>query len=58
MAETLATTLTNLTSVFSGIMDNVALVVNKIVETPLLFIPFGVTLTYSIIRIAKRLLNI
>lgn len=57
MAENLASTLTNLTSVFSGVMDNVEVIVTKITSTPLLFIPFGISLTYSVIRIGKRLLN-
>ena len=53
--EGLSTTLTDLTSVFSGMMNNVAVIVTKIASTPLLFIPFGISLTYSVVRITKRL---
>ena len=58
MGETLATTLTALGSIFEGLMGYVSTVVDTIVSTPVLFIPFGITLTYSVIRIAKRLLHI
>ena len=57
MGETLATTLTALTSVFTNMMTGVGTVTAKIIETPLLFIPFGVSLTYSVIRITKRLFH-
>ncbi len=53
--EGLSTTLTDLTSVFSGMMNNVAVIVTKIASTPLLFIPFGISLTYSVVKITKRL---
>ncbi len=58
MGETLATTLTALGSIFTGLMGYVTTVVDTVISTPILFIPFGVSLTYSIIRIAKRLLHI
>lgn len=57
MGESLATTLTSLGSVFTGIMGYVSTIVDTITSTPLLFIPFGISLTYSVIRIGKRLLN-
>lgn len=56
-AEALSTTLTNLGSIFTGLMGYVATVVETIVSTPLLFIPFGISLTYSVVRIAKRLFS-
>ena len=54
-AEALSTTLTNLGSIFTGLMGYVSTVVETIVNEPLLFIPFGISLTYSVVRIAKRL---
>lgn len=57
MGETLATTLTALGSVFSSMTGYVGSIVDTIVSTPLLFIPFGVSMTYSVIRITKRLFN-
>ncbi len=57
MGETLAATLTALTSVFSNMMTGVASVTSTIVSEPLLFIPFGISLTYSVIRITKRLFH-
>lgn len=57
MAETLTTTLTNLGSIFTSLMGYVADVVETIVSEPLLFIPFGISITYSIIRITKRLFS-
>ncbi len=57
MGETLATTLTALTSVTTTAMTGVGTVVEKITSTPLLFIPFGLSLTYSFISIAKRLFH-
>lgn len=56
-AEALSTTLTNLGSIFTGLMGYVATVVETIVSTPLLFIPFGISLTYSVVRITKRLFS-
>ena len=56
-AEALSTTLTNLGSIFTSLMGYVATVVDTIISEPLLFIPFGVALTYSIVRIAKRLFH-
>ncbi len=58
MGENLATTLNALGSIFTGLMGFVTTVVDTITSTPILFIPFGVTLTYSIIKISKRLLHI
>lgn len=55
MAETLTTTLTNLGSIFTSLMGYVGDVVGVIVEEPLLFIPFGISITYSIVKITKRL---
>lgn len=55
--ENLSTTLTNLGSIFTGIMGYVETIVETICSTPLLFIPFGISLTYSVIRIAKRLFS-
>ena len=55
--EGLATTLTNLGSIFTALMGYVASVVETIVSEPLLFIPFGISITYSIIRITKRLFS-
>ena len=57
MGETLASTLTALTSVFTNMMTGVASVTSTIVSEPLLFIPFGISLTYSVIRITKRLFH-
>ena len=57
MAETLPSTLTNLGSIFTALMGYVADVVQTIVSEPLLFIPFGISITYSIIRISKRLFS-
>ena len=57
MGETLAATLTSLTSVFTSMMTGVGTIAEKITSTPLLFIPFGVSLSYSIVRITKRLFN-
>lgn len=57
MGETLATTLTALVSVSTTAMTGVGTVVEKITSTPLLFIPFGLSLTYSFIRITKRLFH-
>lgn len=54
-AETLTSTLTNLGSIFTSLMGYVADVVQTIVSEPLLFIPFGISITYSIIRITRRL---
>ena len=56
-AETLTSTLTNLGSIFTSLMGYVADVVQTIVSEPLLFIPFGISITYSIIRITKRLFS-
>lgn len=56
-AETLTSTLTNLGSIFTALMGYVADVVGTIVSEPLLFIPFGISITYSIIRITKRLFS-
>ena len=56
-AETLTSTLTNLGSIFTALMEYVADVVQTIVSEPLLFIPFGISITYSIIRITKRLFS-
>lgn len=58
MGEQLAPTLTALGSIFTGLMGYVSTVVDTLTSTPLLFIGFGVSLTYSIIRISKRFLNI
>ena len=55
MAETLTNTLTNLGSIFTALMGYVSDVVQVIVQEPLLFIPFGISITYSIIKITKRL---
>ena len=55
--ETLTSTLTNLGSIFTALMEYVADVVQTIVSEPLLFIPFGISITYSIIRITKRLFS-
>lgn len=55
MGETLATTLTALVSVSTTAMTGVGTIIEKITSTPLLFIPFGLSLTYSFIRITKRL---
>ena len=55
--EVLSTTLTNLGSIFTGLMGYVATVVETIVSEPLLFIPFGISLTYSVVRITKRLFS-
>uniref|UniRef100_A0AAU8B7I9 Uncharacterized protein n=1 Tax=Dulem virus 59 TaxID=3145770 RepID=A0AAU8B7I9_9VIRU len=55
MGETLATTLTSLTSIFTSLMGLVAKVVETIISEPLLFIPFGISITYSVIKITKRL---
>ena len=55
MGETLATTLTALGSVFESMTGYVGSVVETIVNEPLLFIPFGISMTYSVIRITKRL---
>lgn len=57
MTETLTNTLTNLGSIFTALMGYVADVVGVIVEEPLLFIPFGISITYSIIKITKRLFS-
>ena len=57
MGETLASTLTSLGSIFTSLMGYVADVVQTIVSEPLLFIPFGISITYSIIRITKRLFS-
>ena len=57
MGETLASTLTSLGSIFTALMGYVADVVQTIVSEPLLFIPFGISITYSIIRITKRLFS-
>ena len=57
MGETLATTLTALTSVTATAMTGVGTVVEKITSTSLLFIPFGLSLTYSFIRITRRLFH-
>lgn len=57
MGETLAATLTALTSVFSSLMTGVGSVTQTIVSEPILFIPFGISLTYSIVRITKRLFH-
>lgn len=57
MGETLATTLTALTSVTATAMSGVGTVTAKITSEPLLFIPFGLSLTYSFIRITKRLFS-
>lgn len=54
-AETLTSTLTNLGSIFTALMGYVADVVQTIVSEPLLFIPFGIAITHSIIRITKHL---
>lgn len=56
-ASTLATTLTNLGSIFTALMGYVGDVVETIVSEPLLFIPFGISITYSIIRVTKRLFS-
>ena len=55
--ETLTSTLTNLGSIFTALMGYVADVVKTIVSEPLLFIPFGISITYSIIKITKRLFS-
>ena len=55
MAETLASTLSNLGSIFTALMGYVKDVVGVIVEEPLLFIPFGISITYSIVKITRRL---
>ena len=55
MAETLASTLSNLGSIFTALMGYVGDVVGVIVEEPLLFIPFGISITYSIVKITRRL---
>ena len=57
MGEILASTLTSLGSIFTSLMGYVADVVQTIVSEPLLFIPFGISITYSIIRITKRLFS-
>lgn len=55
MGENLATTLTALTSVTTAIMGQVSSIVSTITSTPLLFIPFGVSITFTIIGVTKRL---
>lgn len=55
MAEALATTLTDLGSVFTSMTGYVGSIVETITSEPLLFIPFGISMTYSVIRITKRL---
>lgn len=57
MGENLASTLTSLGSIFTALMGFVSDVVQTIVSEPLLFIPFGISITYSIIRITKRLFS-
>lgn len=57
MGETLATTLTSLGSIFTSLMGLVGDVVETIVSQPLLFIPFGISITYSVIKITKRLFS-
>lgn len=57
MGETLTSTLTSLGSIFTALMGYVVSVVQTIVSEPLLFIPFGISMTYSIIRITKRLFS-
>ena len=57
MGETLSTTLTALTSVVTAVMGQVSSIVSTITSTPLLFIPFGISLAYTIIRVTKRLFN-
>lgn len=57
MGETLSTTLTALTTVFTAVMGQVSSIVTTITSTPLLFIPFGISLTYTIIRVTKRLFH-
>ena len=57
MGETLATTLTSLGSIFTSLMGLVGDVVDTIISQPLLFIPFGISITYSVIKITKRLFS-
>lgn len=57
LGENLASTLTSLGSIFTALMGFVSDVVQTIVSEPLLFIPFGISITYSIIRITKRLFS-
>lgn len=57
MGETLASTLTSLGSIFTSLMGLVSKVVETIVSEPLLFIPFGISITYSVIKITKRLFS-
>lgn len=56
--EALGETLSNLGTVFTALTGHVATIADTVVSTPILFIPFGITLTYSVIRITKRLFNI
>lgn len=55
--EGLSTTLTSLGSIFTALMGYVGTIVETIVSQPLLFIPFGISITYSIIKITKRLFS-
>lgn len=57
MGETLASTLTSLGSIFTSLMGLVGSLVETIVSEPLLFIPFGISITYSVIKITKRLFS-
>ncbi len=57
MGENLSATLTALGTVFTEVMKLVSTIVETFTSTPLLFITFGIGLTFTVIRIAKRLLN-
>ncbi len=57
MGEALATTLTSLGSVTTSIMSQVTSIITTITSTPLLFIPFGVSITYTVIKVTKRLFH-
>jgi len=55
MGETLQTTLTALGSVVDFVLEQVGSVVEIILSQPLLFIPFGVIMVYTVIKTCRKL---
>ena len=57
MGESLSTTLTSLTTVFTSLMTMVGKVIEVILDQPLLFIPLAIPIVYTAINVVKRLFH-
>ncbi|MDD5826606.1 MAG: hypothetical protein PUD25_02430 [Bacilli bacterium] len=54
MGENLATMLTSLGSVFTAVLGHIGTVGETIISTPMLFVPFALSIVCSIVFMAKK----